>query len=83
MGVHNDKMCDFWSSSLPRYERYEGRSLPPHLTIAELSDGHFELWLSVFHKTVHRLCSLEVAEIIFSLVWCAARSELTGRMFDR
>lgn len=82
-GVHLDKMCDFWSSSLLRSGRYEGRPLPPHLNIAELSDEHFERWLTLFHKTVDRLCSPEVAEIFFSLARRVARSFRMAVAFHR
>ena len=35
--VHLERMCDFWSSSFLRTDRYDGRPLPPHLGIPELS----------------------------------------------
>ena len=48
---HLDKMCDFWSSVLLKTRRYEGRPLAPHLRLADLSDAHFERWLSLFAQT--------------------------------
>ena len=55
--IHLNRMCDFWSSSFLRTDRYDGRPLPPHLGIAELSDAHFERWLELFHRTVDECCS--------------------------
>ena len=59
--VHLAKMCDFWSSTLLRTGRYQGRPLPAHLAIPELGEAHFRRWLSLFKETVRRLCPPEVA----------------------
>jgi hemoglobin len=48
---HLEKMCAFWSSLLLKTRRYDGRPLPPHLQIPELSDAHFQRWLSLFRAT--------------------------------
>jgi len=61
--VHLAKMCDFWSSTLLRTGRYEGRPLPAHLAIPELGEAHFRRWLSLFRETVRRLCPPEVATL--------------------
>lgn len=61
--VHLAKMCDFWSATLLRTDRYEGRPLPPHLAIPELQEAHFRRWLSLFRATVERLCPPEVADL--------------------
>jgi len=61
--VHLAKMCDFWSSTLLRTGRYEGRPLPAHLAIPELGEAHFRRWLSLFKETVRRLCPPEVATL--------------------
>jgi len=61
--VHLAKMCDFWSSTLLRTGRYEGRPLPAHLAIPELEEAHFRRWLSLFKETVRRLCPPEVATL--------------------
>jgi hemoglobin len=49
--VHLAKMCDFWSSVLLRTARYDGRPLPPHLRMPDLSDTHFARWLTLFRAT--------------------------------
>lgn len=61
--VHLAKMCDFWSATLLRTARYDGRPLPPHLAIPELEEAHFHRWLTLFRETVERLCPPEVAEL--------------------
>ncbi len=61
--VHLAKMCDFWSATLLRTERYHGRPLPPHLAIPELDEAHFRRWLTLFKMTVERLCPEQVAEL--------------------
>lgn len=81
--IHLNKMCDFWSSSILRTNRYDGRPLPPHLSIPELSDVHFERWLTLFHNTVHRLCSDESAEVFFELARRIARSFRMAVAFHR
>jgi hemoglobin len=60
---HLAKMCDFWSATLLRTDRYEGRPLSPHLAIAGLDERHFRRWLTLFRKTVDRLCPPDVAEL--------------------
>ena len=60
---HLAKMCDFWSATLLRTGRYEGRPLPPHLAIPGLGEAHFRRWLTLFRETVARLCPPEVARL--------------------
>ena len=81
--VHLEKMCDFWSSSLLRTDRYNGRPLPPHLNIPELDDAHFERWLSLFHQTVDELCEGETRTIFFDLARRIARSFRMAVAFHR
>lgn len=61
--VHLGKMCDFWSATLLRTERYHGRPLPPHLAIPELDEAHFRRWLTLFKMTVERQCPEPVADL--------------------
>jgi hemoglobin len=60
---HLGRMCDFWSSTLLRSGRYEGRPLPPHLSISGLGEEHFRRWLTLFRATVTRICPPEVAAL--------------------
>ena len=60
---HLTKMCDFWSSLMLRTGRYDGRPLPPHLTLPGLGEQHFRRWLSLFRATVNNLCPPEIAAL--------------------
>lgn len=50
--VHLAKMCDFWSSTLLKSGRYDGRPLPPHLALgADANEAAFARWLALFRPT--------------------------------
>lgn len=48
---HLAKLKDFWSSTMLKSRRYDGRPLPPHLRLPEISDAHFARWLALFRET--------------------------------
>ncbi len=52
--VHLAKMCDFWSSVVLKSGRYDGRPLPPHMAIGNISDAQFERWLILFRPVARR-----------------------------
>lgn len=81
--VHLAKMCDFWSSTLLRTDRYSGRPLPPHLSIPELGEAHFRRWLELFKATVERLCPPEVADLFMDRGLRIAHSFRLARAFNR
>lgn len=80
---HLDKMCDFWSATLLRTSRYEGRPLPPHLAIPELGEEHFRRWLTLFQETVVRLCPAQVATIFMDRALRIAHSFRLAVAFSR
>lgn len=80
---HLGKMCDFWSSTLLRSGRYEGRPLPPHLAIPELGDEHFKRWLGLFRETVNRLCPPEIARLFLDRAMRVAQSFRLAVAFSR
>jgi hemoglobin len=80
---HLDKLCDFWSATLLRTGRYEGRPLPPHLRIPELGEAHFRRWLSLFSDTVGRLCPEEVAALFMDRARRLAPSFRLAVAFNR
>ncbi|MFG1400530.1 group III truncated hemoglobin [Xanthobacter sediminis] len=59
--THLAKMCDFWSSVLRKSRRYDGRPLPPHLTLGPVGDAHFARWLSLFRPVARRALDAESA----------------------
>ncbi len=48
---HLDKLKKFWASTMLRTGAYDGRPLPPHLKLPEISDAHFARWLELFRET--------------------------------
>lgn len=80
---HLAKMCDFWSATLLRTGRYEGRPLPPHLIIPGLGEEHFRRWLTLFRATVTRLCPPEVARLFLDRAYRIAHSFRLAIAFNR
>ncbi|TPJ38291.1 group III truncated hemoglobin [Mesorhizobium sp. B2-6-5] len=80
---HLAKMCDFWSATLLRTARYEGRPLPPHLAIAGLGEVHFRRWLKLFRATVHRICPPAVAVLFMDRALRIAHSFRLAVSFSR
>ena len=80
---HLGKMCDFWSSTLLRSGRYEGRPLPPHLAIPGLGEEHFRRWLTLFRATVRRICPPDVAALFMERALRIAHSFRLAVAFNR
>ncbi|HEY4192930.1 MAG TPA: group III truncated hemoglobin [Mesorhizobium sp.] len=80
---HLARMCDFWSSTLLRTGRYDGRPLPPHLAIPGLGGQHFRRWLQLFRATVRRLCPPEVASLFMERALRIAHSFRLAIAFSR
>jgi hemoglobin len=80
---HLDKLCDFWSATLLRTGRYEGRPLPPHLRIPGLGEAHFRRWLGLFRDTVRRLCPEDVAALFMDRALRIAHSFRLAVAFNR
>lgn len=73
--AHLDTIADFWSSMLLGSGRYQGRPMPKHLALPELSDAHFQRWLALFRFTVNELCPPDIAALFID------RSERVGNSF--
>jgi hemoglobin len=80
---HLSKMCDFWSSTLLRTGRYDGRPLPPHLAIPGLGDQHFRRWLKLFRATVRRVCPPDVAALFMDRALRVSHSFRLAIAFNR
>ncbi len=48
---HLAKLKKFWASTMLKKHGYDGRPLPPHLKLLEISDAHFHRWLDLFRQT--------------------------------
>lgn len=81
--AHLDKLCDFWSATLLRTDRYGGRPLPPHLRIPDLGEAHFRRWLGLFRDTVERLCPGDVAALFMDRALRIAHSFRLAVAFSR
>ncbi|WP_256753382.1 group III truncated hemoglobin [Mesorhizobium sp. Mes31] len=80
---HLAKMCDFWSATMLRTSRYEGRPLPPHLAIPGLGETHFRRWLKLFRATVRRICPPKVAALFMDRALRIAHSFRLAVAFNR
>ena len=72
---HLAKIASFWSSMLLGTGTYEGRPMPKHMAIPELSDVHFSRWLALFRQTAIELCPPDIAGLFIE------RSERVGQGF--
>ena len=72
---HIQTITDFWSSMLLGTRRYLGRPMPKHIAIPELSDTHFQRWLTLFRETAEELCPPHIAAMF------ADRAERIGYNF--
>lgn len=81
--LHLEKMCDFWSNVLLKTHRYDGRPMPAHLRLPDISDAHFSRWLSLFRETAGRVLPPEGAAEAISHAERIARSFRMGIAFHR
>lgn len=81
--AHLDKLCAFWSATLLRTDRYDGRPLPPHLRIPGLGEAHFRRWLELFRDTVQRLCPEDIAALFMDRALRIAHSFRLAVAFSR
>ncbi len=81
--AHLEKMCAFWSSLLLRTRRYDGRPLPPHLRLDEISDEHFQRWLALFRATAQEVFDAEDAVAVATLAERIAHSFRLAVAFHR
>ena len=80
---HLAKMCDFWSATLLRTSRYQGRPLPPHLALPDIGEAHFRRWLTLFRATVEVHCPPPVAALFFERALRIAHSFRLAIAFHR
>jgi hemoglobin len=60
---HLTKLRAFWSSVVLMTGRYKGQPMPVHAAISEITDAHFERWLSLFAETAKAVCPAEAAAL--------------------
>ena len=57
---HLEKMTDFWCSVMLKTGDYQGRPVPAHLKLKEVTEADFAIWLRLFRETVDELCTPEL-----------------------
>ena len=80
---HLAQMCAFWSSLLLKSKRYQGNPLRPHLRMSELSDEHFQRWLSLFRATTLKVFDQKDADAVYELAARIAQSFRLAVAFHR
>jgi hemoglobin len=60
---HLTKLRAFWSSVVLITGRYKGQPMPVHAAISEITDAHFERWLSLFAETAEAVCPPDAAAL--------------------
>ena len=80
---HLQTMCDFWSSTVLRTDRYGGRPLSPHLRMPDLSTEHFARWLTLFRETAEAELAPEAAAHFILLAERIAQSFRMAIAFHR
>ncbi len=48
---HLEKMTDFWCSVILKSGVYQGRPVPAHLKLKDVTEADFEIWLALFRET--------------------------------
>lgn len=64
-GAHLAKMKAFWSSVALASEGYEGRPIPAHIKLQDLTHADFERWMGLFAATLDELGAGEEAKRFF------------------
>ncbi|TGP22263.1 group III truncated hemoglobin [Mesorhizobium sp. M1D.F.Ca.ET.184.01.1.1] len=60
---HLEKMTDFWCSVILKSGVYQGRPVPAHLKLEDLTEADFEIWLALFRETAAELFAPETAAV--------------------
>ncbi len=58
---HLEKMTDFWCSVILKSGDYNGRPVPAHLKLKDVTEADFEIWLALFRETAAELFAPETA----------------------
>ena len=48
---HLEKMTDFWCSVILKTGDYQGRPVPAHLKLKDVTEADFDIWLGLFGET--------------------------------
>ncbi|WP_348639529.1 group III truncated hemoglobin [Mesorhizobium sp. M1D.F.Ca.ET.043.01.1.1] len=56
-------MTDFWCSVILKSGVYQGRPVPAHLKLEDLTEADFEIWLALFRETAAELFAPKTAAV--------------------
>ena len=79
---HLNKMTDFWCSVILKTRSYQGRPVPAHVKLKGVTEGDFDIWLSIFADTAGDLCDPDTARVFIERAERIAQS-LKLAMFFR
>lgn len=60
---HIEKMTDFWCSVILKTGDYQGRPVPAHVKLADVTEADFDIWLAMFRQTATELFAPETAAV--------------------
>ncbi|TPJ81208.1 group III truncated hemoglobin [Mesorhizobium sp. B2-6-2] len=60
---HLEKMTDFWCSVILKSGDYNGRPVPAHLKLKDVTEADFDIWLALFRETAAELFTPEIAAV--------------------
>ncbi|MER9328783.1 group III truncated hemoglobin [Mesorhizobium sp. M0152] len=60
---HLEKMTDFWCSVILKTGDYQGRPVPAHVKLADVTEADFDIWLAMFRQTATELFAPETAAV--------------------
>ena len=63
---HHNTLYNFWMKTMTGISPYQGHPFPPHAFLGPLTREHFERWLELFHETVFRLFTPEIAQEFYT-----------------
>jgi hemoglobin len=78
---HLEKMTEFWCSVILKTGTYDGRPVPAHVKLKDVTESDFAIWLGLFGETARELCEAEVAAIFIERAERIARSLQTAMFF--
>lgn len=79
---HLEKMTDFWCSVILKSGEYQGRPVPAHLKLKDVTEQDFDIWLDIFGQTAGEIFSQDTAAVFIERAERIARS-LKLAMFFR